>query len=112
MERGLDHECGATHIGMFFAWLANHGMVDPNFTDVAALKNRTVTPGRFLLDHCAGEIDSFMLTAAAYKPYVATYQYIPAVACYSTSYAAPDSWELFDAVAPNIDETYRTHLEQ
>jgi hypothetical protein len=114
LEHGLDSECGATHIGMFFAWLANHGMVDPNFTDVTALVNRTVTPGRFLLAHCAGEIDPFMLTAAgaafaeaAYNPYAKFYQDISAVAAYSPSYAAPDGWALYDAVAAAIDEAYR-----
>jgi hypothetical protein len=118
LEHGLDHQCGATHIGMFFAWLANHGMVDPNFTDVTALVNRTVNPGRFLLDHCAGEIDPFMLTTAgaafadaAYGPYVKSYQCIPAVARYSPSYAAPDGWELYDAVADAIDDAYRVFTE-
>jgi hypothetical protein len=114
VEHGLDPACGATHIGMFFAWLAAHGMVDADFTDVGALVHRTVTPGRFLLTRCAGEIDPFMLTTAgttfaeaAYGPYVKIYQRIPAVARYSPSFAAPDGWELYDAVADAIDDAYR-----
>jgi hypothetical protein len=113
LEHGLDSDCGATHIGMFFAWLANHGMVDPNFTDVTALVNRTATPGRFLLKHCAGEIDPFMLTTAGaafteagYDAYSRSYEYIPAVAACSPSYAAPDGCALYDAVASTIDEAY------
>jgi hypothetical protein len=113
LEHELDERCAATHIGIFFAWLAQHGMVDPGFCDLAPLTGRAVTPGAFLLQHCAGEIDPFMLTArgsafadAAYRAYVRTYERIPAVARYDPSYAAPDGWELYDGVAPTIDEAY------
>jgi hypothetical protein len=57
LEHGLDRSCAATHIGMFLAWLAHRGFVDPDFTDVAPLIDRAVTPGCFLLSRCAGEID-------------------------------------------------------
>ncbi|BBZ15130.1 DUF7832 domain-containing protein [Mycobacterium branderi] len=114
IENGLEAHHAATHIGMFFAWLAHHDMVDPSFRDVSPLIDRTVTPGRFLIDHCCGEIDEFMLTkrgaaftAAAYGPYAKAYDRIPEVARHDVSYAAPDSWELYDAVAPQIDEAYR-----
>jgi hypothetical protein len=113
LEKGLDKDCAATHIGMFFAWLANRGMVDPNFQDVSPLVDRTVAPGRFLLDRCCGEIDEFMLTqagaeftAATYRTYLSSYQDIPAVAEYDESYAAADSWELYEAVAQALDEAY------
>lgn len=113
-EHGLEatHET-ATHIGMFFAWLADHGMVDAEYADVQPLVDRTVTPGRFLLNRCAGEINSSMLTArgvafteAVYRSYLAAYGRIPEVARYDVIYAAPDSWALYDAVAPMIDEAY------
>jgi hypothetical protein len=85
LEHGLDRSCAATHVGMFFAWLARRGFVDPDFTDVASLIDRAVTPGRFLLSRCAGEKDQCMF--------------------------APDSWQLYDALAPSVDEAYRAYSE-
>ena len=118
LEHGLDGACAATHIGMFFAWLADHGMVDPQRIDVTALVVRNTTPGRFLLSRCAGEIDQFMLTpggaaftAAAYDPYLCGYQYIPQISRYTPSYAAPDTWDTYGAVSPTIDEAYAAFLE-
>lgn len=118
LEYGLDRSCAAAHIGMFFAWLAHQGLVDPDFIDVSPLIDRTETPGRFLLNHCAGEIDRSMLTssgaaftAAAYDWYGRYYEYIPAVALYSPCYAAPDSWLVYDDVAPAIGRTYRMYLD-
>lgn len=113
-EHGLPLDNAATHIGMFFAWLAHNRMVDPGYEDVAPLLNRSVTPGRFVLQHCCGEINESMLTPpgaafteAAYSAYLKAYDYIPTIAAYDVSYAAPDSWDVYDAVAPELDEAYR-----
>ncbi|MEX3644962.1 DUF7832 domain-containing protein [Mycolicibacterium porcinum] len=113
-EHGLPLDNAATHIGMFFAWLAHHHMVDPDNGDVAPLLNRSVTPGRFLRERCCGEINSSMLTPpgaafteAAYSSYLRAYRYIPTIAAYDVSYAAPDTWEVYDALAPELDEAYR-----
>lgn len=113
-EHGLDHSCAATHIGMFFAWLAHHGYVERDKIDITSLLDRSETPGEFLRNHCAGEIDAFMLTAQgaafaenAYGTYLRTYDNIPEIARYPVSYAAPDTWSTYDAVAPVIDEAYR-----
>ena len=112
-EHQLDSSCAATHIGMFFAWLAHHDLVDPNGIDITPLLDRSVTPGAFLLRHCAGEIDDFMLTdqgvafcEAAYSPYLRVYDTIPEIARYPVSYAAPDTWSTYDAVAPTIQQAY------
>ncbi|WP_454232485.1 DUF7832 domain-containing protein [Mycolicibacterium fortuitum] len=112
-EHGLDYSCAATHIGMFFAWLAYHGFVDTNAVDTTSLLDRSVTPGAFLIRYCCGEIDAGMLTApgaafceAAYRPYLRIYDMIPEIARYSVSYEAPDSWAIYDAVASVIDEAY------
>lgn len=113
-EHGLPLDNAATHIGMFFAWLALHHMVDPEYEDLAPLLSRSVTPGQFLLRRCCGEINASMLTPpgaafteAAYRSYLKAYDYIPAIAVYDVGYAAPDSWDVHDAVAPELDEAYR-----
>jgi hypothetical protein len=91
LEHGLDPSCAATHIGMFFAWLANRGLVDP-----------------FMLTSAGA-----LFKAAAYDAYLRNYKYIPAVARGGDpSYVAPDTWELYDAVAPAIDRAYRLHSER
>ena len=113
-EHSLPLDNAATHIGMFFAWLAHHDMVDPDYEDLAQLLSRSMTPGQVLLRRCCGEINASMLTPqgaafteVAYRRYLKAYDYIPAIAAYDVGYAAPDSWDIYDAVAPELDEAYR-----
>lgn len=61
-EHGLHRDHAATHIGMFFAWLAHHGLANQHNVDIAALLDRSLTPGSFLLQRYCGEIHGFMLT--------------------------------------------------
>lgn len=118
-EHGLDYACAATHIGMFFAWLAHHGLAHQDNVDITALLDRSLTPGSFLLQRCCGEIDGFMLTErgwafseAAYRAYLVMYQYIPEIARHEVTYAAPDTWATYDAVAPVIQEAYDVFCTQ
>jgi hypothetical protein len=41
-EHDLDEACAATHIGMFFAWLAHHHLVNQDRIDIASLLDRDV----------------------------------------------------------------------
>ena len=118
-EHDLDDSCAATHIGMFFAWLAHHDLAAPGRIDITALRDRSMTPGAFLLARCGGEISGFMLTPkglafsqAAYRAYLGAYRRIPEVAAYPVTYAAPDTWETYEAVAPVISEAYQEYSEQ
>ena len=118
-EHGLDYACAATHIGMFFSWLAHHGLANQDNVDITALLDRSLTPGSFLLQRCGGEIDGFMLTErgwafseAAYRAYLGMYQYIPEIARHEVSYAVPDTWATYDAVAPVIQEAYDVFCTQ
>lgn len=115
-EHDLDPDCAATHIGMFFAWLAHNDLVDTERTNTAPLLARSITPGKFLIDHCCGEINSADVTPrgaafceAAYRQYLRVYDAIPEIARYEVSYAAPDTWETYDAVAPVIQEAYEIY---
>ena len=118
-EHDLDHSCAATHIGIFFAWLAHHGLTAPDRINITALRDRSVTPGAFLLARCGGEISGFMLTPegsafskAAYRAYLGAYRRIPEIAAHPVTYAAPDTWETYDAVAPVIAEGYAVYRAQ
>jgi hypothetical protein len=118
-EHDLDEACAATHIGMFFAWLAHHGLANPDNVDITALLDRSVTPGSFLLQRCCGEIHGFMLTTrgwafgkASYRAYLGMYRRIPEIAQYPVTYAAPDTWATYDAVAPTIQQAYDVFCAQ
>ncbi|MFF2087794.1 hypothetical protein ACFVVM_28785 [Nocardia sp. NPDC058176] len=123
-ELGLDGDAAATHIGMFYAWAVANNLHSPTMAiwgepgertrpELAALFNRTKTPGRYLLDHCCGELNLSDLnprgqafTAAAYPQYLRAYGYIPEIARHETIYHAPDTWDTYEAVAPLLDEAW------
>ncbi|WP_431952274.1 hypothetical protein [Nocardia lijiangensis] len=123
-ELGLDREAGATHIGMFYAWAVAHDLHSPTVLvwgkpepvprpELAALRDRTKTPGRYLLDHSCGELNEGDLNAtgqafakAVYRQYLRAYESIPAIARYETTYHVPDTWEIYDAVAVLLDEAW------
>lgn len=118
-EHDLDYSCAATHIGMFFAWLAHHDLTAPDKFDITALQDRSVTPGAFLGAHCGAEISGSMLTPeglafskATYRAYLGAYRRIPEIAAYPVTYAAPDTWETYDAVAPVISEAYEVYCAE
>ncbi|KXP04469.1 hypothetical protein HWD35_13215 [Tsukamurella tyrosinosolvens] len=127
-ELGLPYENAATHIGIFLAWMRAHGMSPGYTTDfdevrffpgLEDLDERRTTPGRYLLAHRCGEInvgdftpDGNAFAAEAYSSYLRSYRNVPAVATYESTYAAPDTWELYDAVAPMLDEMYAAWKDQ
>ncbi len=56
----LPAEAGATHIGMYLAWLLLQGMANEELAedaeeDLQALRERRTTPGRFLLEYSDGK---------------------------------------------------------
>ncbi|TCJ94321.1 hypothetical protein [Nocardia alba] len=123
-ELGLDTDAGATHIGIFYAWAVANDLHSPTVPvwgepeqqprpELVALFNRTTTPGRYLLDHCCGELNLGDLNPrgrafadAAYRAYLGAYEYVPEIARHETIYHAPDTWETYEAVAPLLDEAW------
>ncbi|MFD3704989.1 hypothetical protein ACFWUP_17785 [Nocardia sp. NPDC058658] len=123
-DLGLDRDAAATHIGIFYAWAVAHDLHSPTRLfwgepeprprpELAELRDRTKTPGQYLLDHCAGQLDHGDLNDrgrafadAAYRPYLRAYDYVPEIARHETIYHAPDTWETYDAVAPLLDEAW------
>lgn len=112
----LSPEAGATHIGMFLAWLLLRGMADDEMTEdmqeeLEALTQRTMTPGQFLLV-CDGKFVDDMVNDEANA---FTRQYYQADDCQypddyvevlagdlPSLYHVADTWENFDLLAPVI----------
>ena len=120
-------EAGATHIGMFLAWavLAGHvsdGLAEDAADDVAALRERTTTPGAFVLDLCDGKLLAEDLDEAGAAFASAYYagdvdegglyleDYVDAVSPGDGEpedvYRVPDTWETYDLVGPLVDARF------
>ncbi|BDU05857.1 hypothetical protein GV791_06905 [Nocardia cyriacigeorgica] len=114
-EFDLPGEAAGTHIGIFMAWLVLHDLASPEYAQRGwVLHARTSTPGEFLFASCCGQIDPGMLTVTgnafiddAYRAYLRMYDNIPEVAIHDNMYAAPDTWQLYDAVAQEIDGLFQ-----
>lgn len=123
-ESDLPEEAGSTHIGMYYAWARArelvtdthlvHG-VDGEVPDgtLHLLDERAMTPGAYAETHLAGQLDvsaftpeGQAFTESAYEAYLGAYGRIPAVASAANMYAAPDTWLLYNAVEPVLDELY------
>lgn len=118
----LPNEAGATHAGMFLAWallnsLGGSRHVNDFPDDVAKLKAREVTPGKFFLSVCDGKLTDEDLNADG-NGFAAAYfdlqsggfigDYIDALTDDLPSvYHAPDTWESYDQLAPAIDSAYQ-----
>ncbi len=66
----LPAEAGATHIGMFFAWLMLNGMGGSAMSggldaEIHLLADRTRTPGQFLLEYADGKLVGDLLNQEA-----------------------------------------------
>jgi hypothetical protein len=113
----LPDHAGATHSGMFLAWALLSGLagelhVDEMPEGIAALRERSLTPGQFFLKFCDGKLTDEDFNeegngfAAAYfdlehGKYVGDYEALFASA--PTLYHVPDTWSTFDAIQPVLD---------
>ncbi|CAM3855713.1 DUF7832 domain-containing protein [Tsukamurella ocularis] len=123
-ELDLPEEAASTHIGMFYAWARARGLasgthlehgVDGAVPDgsLHLLDDRSMTPGAYADTHLAGQLDVSAFTAegqafteAAYRAYLEAYDRIPPVTSAENMYAAADTWLLYNAVEPVLDELY------
>ena len=120
-------EAGATHIGMFLAWAVLAGHVSDELTEeaadgLAALRERTTTPGAFVHDLCDGTLvddDLDDVGAAFASAYYAGDEddgglyledYVDAVSpgdgAPEDVYRVPDTWETYELVGPLVDARF------
>ena len=119
----LAPEAGATHIGMFVAWAYSAGLIGEFHLEESAegleeLKNRTASPGQWLLTWCDGkfwdedlseegnEFARHYYQGDAQPDYITDYDATLGVGAGGpeTSYHVPDTWETFDVLKPVLDK--------
>lgn len=118
----LPPEAGATHIGMYLAWLLLRGMAGEELLDdmqeeLGSLTRRAMTPGQFLLV-CDGKFVDEMINDEA-NAFTAEYydmdngQYLDDYEDLLGEdvpdlYHVADTWENFDRLAPVIAQRFGT----
>ena len=123
----LPAEAGATHIGMFLAWCIVNSLGGTFFEEeipnaIAELRERRITPGKYLIEYCDEKFTDEMLNdegnafAEAYfqDRYIFDYADLLAGAVPSCYHVA-DTWATFDIVsrllAKRFDEWKNGALE-
>ncbi|KXP13927.1 hypothetical protein [Tsukamurella pseudospumae] len=131
-DEGIDDlDAASIHIGMFYAWAYFRGLV----TEVRTMHNpdgppvlrsvmthhllaeRQITPGAYVGEYCAGELNASMLTdegnaftlerySSEHPWYLHAYEALPEIAALPSIYHAEDSWELYEVVAAMLDSEY------
>ena len=116
----LPIEAGGTHRGMFVAWALLTGLAGEIHLEdlpegLAALKEKSITPGPFFLRYCDGKFTDEDLddegNAFASKYYGENGQYISDYSSVfdddsPSLYHVQDTWENFDALKPVLDARF------
>jgi len=125
-EQPLPNGHAATHIGMFLAWAALHGLLNDyhekhSAEPVARLRARQITGRQFFEAACKEQFAEKDLNvegntfaehyyrdpAGARGPYFADYKKVLAARLPSFWHVA-DTWENYDKLAPIIDQRFET----
>lgn len=114
----LPDENGATHIGMFLAWIINNNLQGEFFDEempdeMSDLRNRKITGRDFLID-CCDEVlmdEEFSEEGLAFSEdyYETSYMFDYAdtlAGDLSSAYHVQDIWENYDKIAPVIDKRF------
>ena len=114
----LPQKNGATHIGMFLAWIINNDLQGEFFDDempdgIKELKSRKITGRDFLIEYCdevlMGEEfteDGLSFSEDYYEgDYIFDYEKTLAENLPSV-YHVEDTWENYDKLAPLIDKRF------
>ncbi len=114
----LPDENGATHIGMFLAWIINNNLQGEFFDEEMAdglvdLRSRKITGRDFLIDYCDEVLmgEEFTEEGLAFsdeyyeEDYILDYEKTLAVNLQSTYYVE-DTWENYDKISLVIDKRF------
>lgn len=122
----LQPEAGATHTGMFLAWVVLTGHAGEELKEILneheldELTERKITPGAFFLKYCDGKftdddvaeiLHEFMEKYFDFEKgqYIKDYHNTLAKNL-PTDYHVPDTWESYDRIAPIIQDAYNNYL--
>lgn len=119
--KDLPQEAGATHTGMFVAWALLAGLAGELHTEdsqeeIAALRGRSVKPGKFFMRTCDGKFtdedlnnDGNAFTEVYFNFKTGKYlsDYCAAIGIdIDRIYYAADTWDNFDRLKPVLDKRY------
>jgi hypothetical protein len=113
----LPRSAGATHMGMFLAWMLLNGQGgDRHEAELAPLAARSITPGVWFLAHCDEQLTDADLSAEGNRFASAYYlfdedrvdegepsffpDYAKSFPDADYAYSVPDDWATFDRIAP------------
>lgn len=121
----LPAENGATHIGMFLAWMVLHGLEGALHREewpdaLAELRARRISGRTFLMRQCDGALGENDMSAegnAFAEAYYASDGYISDYkgalgGNMPTLYHVADTWENYDRIAPVIDRRFKAWKEK
>lgn len=95
-EGGVDVSGGATHIGLFLAWMLLNGHGSGIRGDaVERLRQRQTTPGAWLLEHCGAKLSDR--------------EFSPEGNRFAAGYYAVEDWRM-DEGAPSYLTDYRARM--
>lgn len=114
---GLPEAAGATHMGMFLAWMLLNGEgADRHAPALGALKARATTPGAWFLAHCDAQLTDADLSDTGNRFAQAYYlfdedrvdegepsflpDYAKSFPDADFAYSVPDDWATYDRIAP------------
>lgn len=120
----LPPEAGATHIGIFFAWLALHDLLSEQLLldlgkELDLLRQRSIAPGEFiwrfldgiLSDHDLNDqgkefADSYYQSKPGDNSFLSEYEWAGKTSGKS-EYFTPDNWETYHEFSIFIDDAYK-----
>jgi hypothetical protein len=117
---GRDPEQGYVHIGLFVAWLATHGLLDPAWVERAGLLDRTIALAEHragpcsLLEGTSGRLTRDMLgpegvafASAYYAPqYAYPSDWRRVFGRDADTYDVPGDWAAYERIEPVVDGRY------
>ena len=118
---GVPNENGATHIGMFMAWIINNEMIgeihlEDAANDLMEVKNREMTGRVFLINNCDEKLwdDDLNEEGVKFTNSYYTAKYLPDYSAtfendYATIYHVEDTWENYDRISKVIDTNYKLY---
>ncbi len=111
----------AMHIGLFFAWAAERGLVGElhekeSPEELARLRAHSTTGPAYLCAHCDGRLSREDLSAAGndfasayYEQYLSDLDAVLPAGC-ASPYELPNTWETYARVQPLLDKRWNEWL--
>jgi hypothetical protein len=121
--RELPQSAGATHIGIYVAWVIFNGLASDDFQNdfanqIQDLKARQITPGDFVWRFMEGKFSDNDLSDDG-KSFTDSYYVAGYLKDFGSKikenlvseYMAPDTWDTYQRVSADIDHAYQEWVD-